>query len=107
MTTTPPTTASDQAAALRTILTLAEQHPTLPAAYTVITPGFPDQVDVQLGGPGELEAWRVALGVAPEHVRFRPESDRCYLRFTTQINGVTLKAYTAFAAVPETSGSAA
>ncbi|WP_255954611.1 hypothetical protein [Streptomyces odontomachi] len=102
-----PVTTSDQAAALRTMLTLAEQHPALPAAYTVITTGFPDEVDVQLHGPSELEAWRVALDVAPEHVRFCTESDRYYLRFKAQINGVMLKAYAAFTSASENSGSAA
>jgi hypothetical protein len=97
--TTPQHTAaavSELSAALRTMLALAEEHPSLPGVYMTLSSITPDEISVQVDGPGELETWRNALGVNPEWVRLSVLHGDWHLRLTIHRDNVTLCLYTLF-----------
>jgi hypothetical protein len=62
------TALSDQGRALKLAAELAAKHPTLPPAYITSSGITPHQLTVLVEHPGDFEAWREALNVAPEDV---------------------------------------
>lgn len=65
------TTVDDMRAPLKTLRFLADEFPELPAADVHVSRLFPDQVELAFHDDlGAFEAWRAALAIRPEAVRF-------------------------------------
>ena len=87
-------TLSDQRKALAALDRIIELHPNLPAAYITLSFTSPHEVDVQAQSWHALEAWRVALNVAPAEVRpgiCAPERE--HLEFEATVDGVPVRVY--------------
>ncbi|WP_326729944.1 hypothetical protein [Streptomyces phaeochromogenes] len=69
-------TLDDLAVPLRALRLLTVDFGHLPAPTVGISPIYPNRLDLSLhsGLPG-FEAWREALGIAPEDVTYRVQSD--------------------------------
>ncbi|MET8981041.1 hypothetical protein ABZX85_36105 [Streptomyces sp. NPDC004539] len=95
-------TLASQAAALRFLADLAETRPDLPGAYLPVSRHLPRELSVQLDSPGDLEAWREALGVAPDAVVADRIGERPSLEFHANTSGFTFHVYATYtpAAVP-------
>jgi hypothetical protein len=61
---------------MRALRTLAVDFPDLPAPTVGMTTIYPKQLELALHqGLGPFEVWRAALGIEPDAVRFREQSD--------------------------------
>ncbi|HEY6117909.1 MAG TPA: hypothetical protein VI172_18315 [Candidatus Dormibacteraeota bacterium] len=85
-----------QSRALSLVALLAEQHPTLPPAYITSSGHEPTRITALLENPGEFEAWRDALNVAPEDVHTGTLGGKATLTFDTALNRVDLHVWVAF-----------
>ncbi|MDX3226081.1 hypothetical protein [Streptomyces sp. ME19-01-6] len=84
----------DLAVPLRTLRLLAADFGHLPAPTVSVSPIYPDRLELSLhsGLPG-FEAWREALGVAPEDVNYHVQGDgrTRVLRTITTYEGAELE----------------
>ncbi|MFE2474277.1 hypothetical protein [Streptomyces mirabilis] len=61
---------------MRALRALAVDFPDLPAPTLEISTIWPKRLELSLhNGLGLFETWRVALGIAPDDVQFREQSD--------------------------------
>ncbi|WP_320774619.1 hypothetical protein [Streptomyces sp. CRN 30] len=69
-------TLQDLAAPLRVLRLLAVDFGHLPAPHVQVSPVYPERLEMRFHDdlPG-FEAWREALGVAPDEVVYREQSD--------------------------------
>ncbi|MFF8995746.1 hypothetical protein ACF09H_38610 [Streptomyces sp. NPDC014983] len=102
----PPTMAA-QAPVLTCLATLAIARPDLPAAYLTVSAHGTRQVSVQLDGPAAVEAWREALGVAPDVVVADWIGGRPSLEFTATAYGIKFEVYATYTPATTTAGEAA
>ncbi|MFI5701839.1 hypothetical protein ACIA78_17600 [Streptomyces xanthochromogenes] len=64
-------TVDDLRAPLKTLRFLADEFPELPAADVHVSRLFPDRVELSFHDDlGAFEAWRAALAIGPDAVRF-------------------------------------
>ncbi|MFJ8791436.1 hypothetical protein [Streptomyces sp. NPDC102462] len=87
-----PPTIGGQLPAIQALSALAEQHPTLPAAYITVQEPAPRyntdaRLDVQVDGPA-FEAWRTALGADPAAVVLHTTVSNTWLAVDTTYEGV-------------------
>ncbi|WP_075737630.1 hypothetical protein [Streptomyces acidiscabies] len=100
-------TLASQAAALRFLADLAETRPDLPGAYLPVGQHLPRDVAVQLDSPGDVEAWREALGVDPDAVVADRIGDRPSLEFHANTSGLKLHVYAIYTPATAWVGGAA
>ena len=87
----------EQAAVLAFAARLAVQHPHLPSPGLSVSSYFPDQLQLVLGSPGEVEAWREALHVADVEMRCESRSADClFVGFKADVEGFQIKAFALF-----------
>ncbi|KAB8162953.1 hypothetical protein FH609_004300 [Streptomyces sp. 3MP-14] len=80
------------APALHLAYLIAEQDPGLPAAMISVSYTHPSTVEVSLhGDPGDMEPWRVALGIAPAEVRLDTHKGSSWLTASTTVRGVRVE----------------
>lgn len=69
------TTFADLSRPMALMRLLAADHPDLPAPHVGVSPHFPHTLTLAVHGDlGRFEAWREALGIAPEAVRRNTQS---------------------------------
>lgn len=100
-------TLSTQAPVLTCLVTLATVHPGLPAAYITVSQYASRELSVQLNNPAAVEAWREALGVAPDAVVADRIGDRPSLEFTATAYGIKFHVYAAYVPATAAAGGAA
>lgn len=88
------TTLADQRQALSALDRIFGLHPNLPAMHIALHYVSPESVDVQAQSWPALEAWRVALNVAPSEVLpGNCAEERAHLQFTTMVDGVPVRVW--------------
>ncbi|AMW11656.1 hypothetical protein A4E84_20455 [Streptomyces qaidamensis] len=87
---------SDQGRALKLAAELAAKNPPLPPAYITCSGITPYQLTVLVDHPGEFEAWREALNVAPEDVIPGVLTGKAKLSFDVSVARVSLHVWVTF-----------
>ncbi|NEV90127.1 hypothetical protein GUR47_26235 [Streptomyces tendae] len=100
-------TLAAQAATLTSLAGLAIGRPGLPAAYFTLSQYAPRSVSVQLRDPSAVEAWREALGVAPDRVIADRIGVRPSLEFRATACGIDFHVYAAYTPATVPAGGAA
>lgn len=85
-----------QAPVFTCLATLAIAHPDLPAAYLTVSKHGTRELGVQLDSPTAVEAWREALGVAPDVVVADWIGGRPSLEFTATVYGIKFQVYATY-----------
>ncbi|SFY53192.1 hypothetical protein [Streptomyces sp. F-1] len=101
-----PTLAA-QSPVLTCLATLALARPDLPAAYLTVSAHSARDVSVQLDSPAAVEAWREALGAAPDAVVADWIGGRPSLEFTATAYGIKFEVYATYTPATTTAGEAA
>ncbi|WP_328450720.1 hypothetical protein OG780_21960 [Streptomyces sp. NBC_00386] len=94
------------AAPLRALRLLAVDFPDLPAPVVDVSAIYPDRLRLSVhasqGGFTAFEAWRTALGIAPDVVDFHVQCDHCtgVLNARTEYGGADIE-LTGYTQVPD------
>jgi hypothetical protein len=81
-----------QRAAVQVLADLIDEHPGLPAAYTILHEPYPNgglQVNLQVADH-EFEAWREALGIEPADVELHTTVSHTWVAADTTRDGVRI-----------------
>lgn len=85
---------TDQRLALAALDRIIALNPNLPGAHITLTAVYPELVDVQAHEWHHLEAWRIALNVAPTDVEYgncEPQTE--HIQFMTSVDGARVRVY--------------